>query len=53
LFEALGNAEYLRFARLHHDIIARFGRFPHRNPALGRTTTAEEMQFLADGGFAG
>ena len=53
LFEALGNAEYLKFARLHHDIIARFGRFPHRNAALGRTTTAEEMAFLAEGGFSG
>lgn len=53
LFEALGNDEYLRYARIHRDVIARFGRFPHRNAALGRATTAEEMAFLAEGGFGG
>lgn len=37
----------------HRDIIARFGRFPHRNPALGRQMTAEEQAFLDGGGFAG
>lgn len=37
----------------HRDVIARFGRFPHRNPILGRTTTAEEQAFLDGGGFAG
>lgn len=42
-----------RWAVLHHDIIARFGRFPHRNAALGRETTAEERAFLDAGGFAG
>jgi uncharacterized protein (DUF924 family) len=42
-----------RFALLHQDIIARFGRFPHRNRILGRATTAQEQQFLDDGGFAG
>ena len=36
-----------------NDIIARFGRFPHRNACLGRQTTAEEMAFLEAGGFAG
>jgi uncharacterized protein (DUF924 family) len=41
------------FALLHRDIIARFGRFPHRNPHLGRQTTVEEEAFLAQGGFAG
>jgi uncharacterized protein (DUF924 family) len=35
----------------HRDIIARFGRFPHRNRALGRPSTAEEQAFL--GGHAG
>ena len=44
---------YLKFAIIHRDIIARFGRFPHRNPALGRQTTPEERAFLDDGGFAG
>ena len=38
---------------IHHDIIARFGRFPHRNAALGRDRTAEERAFLEGGGFAG
>ena len=42
LFAALGQAEQLRFARLHHDVIERFGRFPHRNAALGRKPTAME-----------
>jgi uncharacterized protein (DUF924 family) len=48
-----GDESWLRYARLHADIIARFGRFPHRNPALGRTTTSEEAAFLASGGFKG
>jgi uncharacterized protein (DUF924 family) len=38
---------------IHADIIRRFGRFPHRNAALGRATTPEEQAFLAAGGFAG
>ncbi|MCP5084210.1 MAG: DUF924 domain-containing protein [Alphaproteobacteria bacterium] len=37
----------------HRDIVKRFGRFPHRNIILGRATTAEEQQFLDEGGFAG
>jgi uncharacterized protein (DUF924 family) len=45
--------EARRYAHIHRDIIARFGRFPHRNPALGRDTTPEEQAFLDDGGFAG
>lgn len=53
LTEAMGNAEYTRFAKLHRDVIARFGRFPHRNPMLGRKSTPEELAFLAEGGFAG
>lgn len=39
----------LRFAEQHCDIIARFGRFPYRNNALGRTNTALEFEFLKDG----
>ena len=36
----------------HCDVIRRFGRFPHRNAALGRTSTAEELEYLkAGGGF--
>lgn len=42
-----------RYALHHRDIIRRFGRFPHRNEVLGRESTAEERQFLAEGGFAG
>lgn len=52
LYAALGP-ETARHAHVHRDIIARFGRFPHRNPLLGRPTTAEEQKFLDDGGFAG
>jgi uncharacterized protein (DUF924 family) len=40
-------------AQGHLDIIRRFGRFPHRNHLLGRTTTPEEQAFLDGGGFAG
>lgn len=53
MFEVLGDLEYLRYAELHRDIIRRFGRFPHRNAALGRIPTPEELDFLATGGFAG
>lgn len=53
LTEVMRNAEYTRYAVLHRDIIARFGRFPHRNPILGRKSTPEELQYLAEGGFAG
>lgn len=41
------------YAVIHRDVIARFGRFPHRNTSLGRITTAEEAVFLKDGGFSG
>jgi len=41
------------WAKLHLDIIARFGRFPHRNAILGRKSTPEELAFLAAGGFSG
>jgi uncharacterized protein (DUF924 family) len=53
LVTALGDAEYTKYAQMHADIIARFGRFPHRNACLGRESTAEERAFLAEGGFAG
>jgi uncharacterized protein (DUF924 family) len=46
LFQATGDAELVRWAVLHRDIIARFGRFPHRNAVLGRTSTAAEEEFL-------
>ena len=53
LFEALGDAEQVKYAIIHRDIIARFGRFPHRNRVLGRATTPAEQRFLDEGGFAG
>ncbi|CAM3445945.1 DUF924 domain-containing protein [Paracoccus nototheniae] len=46
LYEALGNGSSLHFAREHRDIVARFGRFPHRNAILGRDDTPEEAAFL-------
>jgi uncharacterized protein (DUF924 family) len=36
----------LRYAEMHRNIVERFGRFPHRNAVLGRTSTAEEVEFL-------
>ncbi|HEX4713218.1 DUF924 family protein [Phenylobacterium sp.] len=48
-----GDADDLKWAAQHRDIIVRFGRFPHRNRALGRETTPEEQEFLDEGGFAG
>ena len=56
LFETLdapGAEANRKFAEVHRDIIARFGRFPHRNPILGRSTTPEEQAFLDAGGFKG
>ena len=49
LFEGLGNEEATTFAKKHRDIIARFGRFPHRNAALGRETVAEEREAVQAG----
>jgi len=46
LFRAIGNEDALRYAVEHRDIVARFGRFPHRNKALGRQTTPQEAEFL-------
>lgn len=53
LFEKLGDKLGLDYAILHADLIARFGRFPHRNAVMGRTSTPEEAAYLAQGGFAG
>ena len=52
LFTALGNQDLLGYANAHRDVIVRFGRFPHRNAALGRDNTPEEQAWLdAGGGF--
>ena len=53
LFRAAGDADKLKWAEMHADIIRRFGRFPHRNAVLGRATTADERAFLDGGGFTG
>jgi uncharacterized protein (DUF924 family) len=53
LFAAADDADLLKWAQAHADIIRRFGRFPHRNAMLGRATTSEEQAFLDGGGFAG
>jgi uncharacterized protein (DUF924 family) len=53
LCRALGDPKNLAYAIGHRDIIRRFGRFPHRNPILGRETSQEEQRFLDDGGFKG
>lgn len=50
LFAALGLDEPLHFMRRHHEVIARFGRFPHRNAILGRPSTEEELEFLKQPG---
>ena len=60
LFDALGGevaaaarpafAGYLDYARRHLEIIERFGRFPHRNAALGRETSPAEAEFLRQPG---
>ncbi len=50
LFESLGNANALDFAHRHRAIIERFGRFPHRNAILRRSSTAEELDFLKQPG---
>jgi uncharacterized protein (DUF924 family) len=51
LFRDGADAPGIRHAEIHADIIRRFGRFPHRNRVLGRTTTPEEQAFLDGGGF--
>src|SRR5207244_11500666 len=53
LFRKSDNAEQLKYALDHADIISRFGRFPHRNRVLDRATTPEEQAFLDAGGFSG
>ena len=50
LFTALGDDYLLGFAKKHHDVIARFGRFPHRNAILGRPSTPEEEAYLREPG---
>lgn len=53
LCEAANDPDGVKHAEIHRDIIRDFGRFPHRNPVLGRETTMEEQSFLHKGGFKG
>jgi uncharacterized protein (DUF924 family) len=46
LFQSLGNADNDKYASDHRDIVATFGRFPHRNEVLGRPSTPEEVEYL-------
>lgn len=50
LFAALAHGDHLDFERRHKAIVDRFGRYPHRNEALGRASTDEELAFLAQPG---
>lgn len=60
LFEALRSraaedlqqlfAGFVDSAHRHHEVVRRFGRFPHRNDVLGRTSTPEEQAYLSEGG---
>jgi len=50
LFTQLGMQDNLNFELRHKAIIDRFGRYPHRNAILGRTSSAEEQAFLAEPG---
>ena len=56
LFETLRgelNDSTIDYAYRHRDVIEQFGRFPHRNPVLGRRSTEAEIAFLEAGGFTG
>lgn len=46
LYQAAGLENNLKWACHHRDLVRRFGRFPHRNKILGRTSTAEELDYL-------
>ena len=48
LFTELGEPEQIKYARIHHDLIERFGRFPHRNALLGRASRPDETAAGAD-----
>lgn len=48
--ERANEGEYLKYAEAHLDVIRRFGRFPHRNAALGRESTEDEKAYLAQPG---
>ena len=49
LFETIGGEDNIKSAHEHRDVVARFGRFPHRNEALGRTSRADEAAAIEEG----
>jgi uncharacterized protein (DUF924 family) len=49
LFAAFGDAQFLEFEYKHRATLERFGRYPYRNAALGRTSTPEEIEYMAAG----
>lgn len=51
LYQAMDGKDAAKWALHHRDIIEQFGRFPHRNPILGRQSTSEEEAWLDQGGF--
>lgn len=53
LYRHAGDENGLKYALIHQEIIDRFGRFPHRNPVLGRAMRDDEQAFLDGGGFTG
>lgn len=53
LNEATGHPDLIKWAQHHRDIVARYGRFPHRNAVLARESTVEERAFLAENPFGG
>ncbi len=53
LYRDYGNEDGIKFAEIHLDAIRRFGRFPHRNEILGRSSSADEIAYLDSGGFRG
>jgi uncharacterized protein (DUF924 family) len=52
LFQTLGLNDMVYWGMVHLKVIAKFGRFPHRNAVLGRTSTSAEIAFLKSGGFS-
>jgi uncharacterized protein (DUF924 family) len=53
LMQETGDADFVKWAKIHRDIVEQFGRFPHRNVHLGRPSSTDELAFLESGGFTG
>ena len=53
LLDPVSQENTYKYAVIHRDVIANYGRFPHRNASLGRNTSPEEQSFLDSGGFSG